>query len=462
MHKGQVMHAKRMMSTFNRRRFLQSAAAVGAGLAFAPAGRSGETAKPDQINVALLGAGAQGMRLMNDCLRIAGVRFKAVCDIWQAYNLKRASRALERYGHAVTAYADYEEMLDQEKDLDAVIVATPDFWHARHGVACLNKGLHVYCESPISNTLEGARSIVKAARKAGRLLQVGHHRRSNPRYILCREKLLNENRLLGQIVAAHGQWNRASQPPLGWPRRAELDEATLHKYGYKSMNQFANWRWYKGLGGGPLLSLGSLQIDVYNWFLVARPTGVLASGCTNYYRKEDFEWPDTVMAICEYDTPQGPIRAYYQILSANRSFGYFEAFLGDQGALVISELSYQGEAYKEPAADESTWTRCVEMGYLKSPAQLRAAERDIAMPMYVVGESPPPLLLKQPPYKLAVQMDKPYHQPHLENFFDAIRGKAKLNCPAEVGYETAVTVLKISEALQAGCRIALKPGDFIV
>ncbi len=172
--------------------------------------------------------------------------------------------------------------------------------------------------------------------------------------------------------------------------------------------------------------------------------------------------PDAVMAICEYDTPQGPLRAYYQILSANRSFGYFEAFLGDQGALLISEFSSQGEAYREPAADESTWTKCVEKGYLKSPAQLGATERDLAMPMYVVAESPPPLLLKQPPYKLAVQMDRPYHQSHLENFFDAIRGKAKLTCPAEVGYETAVTVLKVNEAAEAGRRVEFKPEEFVV
>jgi hypothetical protein len=101
------------------------------------------------------------------------------------------------------------------------------------------------------------------------------------------------------------------------------------------------------------------------------------------------------------------------------------------------------------------------MGYLKSPVQLQPAERDYSLPMYiVVAESPPPL--KQPPYKLAVRMDKPYHQPHLENFFDAIRGRAKLNCPGQTGYETAVTVLKINEALQAGRRIELKPGDFSV
>jgi len=74
-------------------------------------------------------------------------------------------------------------MLDKEQDLDAVIVATPDFWHSPHTVACLEAGLHVYCEKAMSNTLDGARKMVLAARKTKRLLQIGHQRRSNPKYL---------------------------------------------------------------------------------------------------------------------------------------------------------------------------------------------------------------------------------------------------------------------------------------
>jgi hypothetical protein len=71
--------------------------------------------------------------------------------------------------------------------------------------------------------------------------------------------------------------------------------------------------------------------------------------------------------------------------------------------------------------------------------------------------------LKPPSYDIPVSLgDKPYHQPHLENFFNAIRGKAKLNCPAEIGYETAVTVLKVNEAVEAGRKLDFKPEDFTV
>ena len=115
----------------NRRSFLQSSAAVGASLAFSPYifTQAASGASSDDLNVALLGAGAQGQALLNACKDIPGIRFKAVCDIWEAYNLKRTSRILQSQGHELKSYIDYQEMLADQKDLDAVIIATPDFWH---------------------------------------------------------------------------------------------------------------------------------------------------------------------------------------------------------------------------------------------------------------------------------------------------------------------------------------------
>jgi len=226
------------------------------------------------------------------------------------------------------------------------------------------------------------------------------------------------------------------------------------------MHQFRNGRGYKGLGGGPVVDLGSQQIDVYNWLLGTRPRSVLAGGRSGYFRNEGFEWPDTVMVIYEYDTPHGPVIASYQVLSANSSFRHFEAFKGDEGTLVISDDRLLGEAYREPGADSGSWAQWVEKGYLKSPGELSVIEKELALPMYLVAETPPPGVSRELPYKLPVTLDKPRHQPHLENFFDAIRGRAKLNCSAEVGYETAVTVLKINDAIEAGGKVEFKPADF--
>jgi predicted dehydrogenase len=422
--------------------------------AAASAGKANASPGLAELNVALLGVGAQGEVLLDAMLRMPGLRFRAVCDIWKEYNQKRAVNLLRKYKFEVNGYEDHREMLDKEKDLDAVVIATPDFWHAQHTVDCLRAGKHVYCEKEMSNTLEGARSMVLAARETGKLLQIGHQRRSHPRYRHCHEKLLQEARLLGRIVTVNGQWNRAVSPDLGWPERHAIPGDRLRQYGFKSMDQFRNWRWYKGLGGGPIVDLGSHQIDIFNWFLGANPSHVTASGGTDYHDPATHEWYDTVMAIYEYDTKEGPARAYYQTQTTNGSQGYFENFMGDQGTLVISEseANNPGLLYRDPNAP--AWDEWIRKGYVSAPKlQGRNPEDDGVV--LDVRESVSP-----DQHRVPVVLRDPYHQPHLQNFFDSIRGTATLHCPAEVGYETAVTVLKVNEAIEAKRRLSFRAEEF--
>lgn len=455
------MSDQRTGTEINRRNFLRSTAAVSAGLAFSPLLARVVAAGADEINVALLGAGAEGQVLMNACRNIPGVRFKAVCDIWTKYNQRRVSRMLKAYRHDHNTYVDYKDMLANEKDLDAVIIATPDFWHSEHTVACLKAGLHVYCEKEMSNTLEGAKKMLEAAKSTGKLLQIGHQRRSNPRYRHCYEKLIDGAKLLGKITCVNGQWNRskAACEDLGFPKNAPIPQAELEKYGYESMHQFRNWRWYKGLGGGPIVDLGSHQIDIYSWFLGANPKAVMASGGVDYWKppmtKIAHDWYDHVMVIYEYPVGDRTVRAFYQTITTNSSNGYFETFMGDEGTLVISEASGRGTVYREAWVPATNWEKWVKMSFIKEPVEPEE-EKTAGDAVLDVRESPKP-----PSYEIPVTMDnKPYHQPHLENFFNAIRGKAKLNCPAGIGYETAVTVLKVNEAIEAGRKLEFKPSDF--
>ncbi len=117
--------------------------------------------------------------LLDSLLVIEGIRLAAIVDIWD-YNRNSNVRRLKSQGVEVNGYENYEDLLAHEKDLQAVIVATPDFWHAPITNACLKAGLHVYCEKMMSNTIEGARSMVQTMRETGKLLQIGHQRRSKP------------------------------------------------------------------------------------------------------------------------------------------------------------------------------------------------------------------------------------------------------------------------------------------
>lgn len=438
----------------SRREFIARSAAAAAAITIVPRhvlGGPGNTPPSDVLQIGLLGCGAQGQVLLNASLKIPNIRFRAVCDIWKEYNLKRVYRLLKKYKHNPTDYIDYREMLAKEKDnLDAVIVATPDFWHAEHAEKSLEAGLNVYLEKEMSNTIEGAKRIVRAVRRTGKLLQVGHQRRSNPYYRHSYQNVIMENRMLGRITTINGQWNRAVQPDLGWPKKYAIPAARLRQFGFNSMQQHRNWRWYKGLGGGPVVDLGSHQIDIYNWFLNTKPSAVMASGGNDYYDPATHEWFDGVLATFEYETDQGTVRAFYQTITTNSNQGYYETFMGDQGALVISESAGKAGIYREQKAP--LWDEYVEKGILTAPA---APAQQNTTAVLDVRETVPP-----PKYAFPINFNDPYHKPHLENFFDAIRGKATLNCPVEDGYETAVTVLKVNEAVESGRKLTYDPDEF--
>src|SRR3954471_19322238 len=184
-------------SPLTRRRFLSTSAKLGAVIASAPyiaRGAEVGAAKGDIVNVGLIGCGAEGKILTTAALNIPNLRFKAVCDIWP-YAATPMSRLLQKYKHDAKPFEDYKEMLSAVPELDAVIIATPDFMHAEHTVAALKAGKHVYCEKLMSNTVEGARSMVHAARETKKLLQLGHQRRSNPRYLHARDKIVRDAKL---------------------------------------------------------------------------------------------------------------------------------------------------------------------------------------------------------------------------------------------------------------------------
>ena len=383
----------------NRREFIGATTVAGAGLLLnacksdsSPKTASAGNSSLNTINIALIGYGEEGKVLLESLLNIEGVRLVALCDIWD-YHLQEGARYLQKLGNEVRTYENYEDLLAKEKDLQAVLIATPDFCHAPMTNTCLKAGLHVYCEKMMSNTIEGARSMVKTMRDTGKLLQIGHQRRSNPRYLFTLNRLLHDAQFCGRLTAAQAQWNRAVKEDFGWPKKYEMPASTLTKYGYKDMHQFRNWRWYKGLGGGPLSDLGAHQIDIFNWWLG----------------------------------------------------GYFEMFMGDDGTIKMSEDPSLCAIYREARATQVAWEDLVQKGYVRARATSAAdaAKVDVRETAQLAE------------YEIPVFFNKPPHQPHLENFFNAIRGTAKLNCPGDEAFTSEYTIHKANEAVAAQTRISI-------
>ena len=443
-----------------RREFLETGAAAGAGLLWLGA-HAAEPGRPaaDALNIALIGAGDQGRVLINSTLPIGGVRFRAVCDAWP-YRRQGTRYYLSVYKHKVADYADCREMLEKEKDLHAVLIATPDAAHAEQAVACLKAGLHVYCECPMAHTIEGARAMVRAAKETGRLLQIGYQRRSNPRYLYALDKLLREAKLPGRLTHLNAQWCQPIADDLGWPKAAEMSEEALKPLGYASMHEFRNWKHYRKHGAGLFAGLLGHAADVANWFLGASPRSILAAGGTDFYKGRESH--DNVMAVMDYETPEGVVRAFYQALTTTTVGGVaaFEHFLGTEGSLRVSEYPRWTKLFHEPHAPD--WDRWARLNYVvKEP--LPAAEKkegDEAKPEdpNVVKSRETGQVLS---YGLPIVLDKLPHQPHLENFFDAIRGKGELACPAEAALPATVAALKVNEAIEAKKMLELSKENYV-
>ena len=169
-----------------------------------------------------------------------------------------------------------------------------------------------------------------------------------------------------------------------------------------------------------------------------QPNSVLASGGRSFFK--DREHFDNVMCIFDYDSPQGNARAFYQVLTTTSAGGgYYESFMGANGTIEISEREAYTNIYKESGADNgATWDDLVRRGILKKGATGQAAGGADAIASY--ASAPPD------EYGLPGGLNKPPHQPHIENFLGAIRGNNKLNCDALHALEAEAPIYWVNPA----------------
>ena len=441
---------------FNRRSFVKGAAATAAFLPQFNVLRGEDITigpKDDEINVALIGFGAEGKVLSASLVRIPGVRVRAVCDIWR-FERQRARAFFKGYGHTVTLYEDYREMLAKEdKNIDAVIVATPDWMHCEHTCAALRAGKHVYCEKEMSNRLEEAAEMCRVQKETGKLLQIGHQRRSNPRYRHCFEHVVPN--MLGRVTTAYAQWNRTLAPFFTYKKPPKQD--ILTKYGYENAEQFHNWRWFYKYGGGSMVDLGSHQIDLFIWAWGVPPSAVTAIGGTDAFNPPRQAY-DRMYCLYEFQMPDGTRN---EAIYPNARGGFYEQFMGVNASLTIAEISARGNTVqrelRQGGLTDAEWQAFVDKGWIL-PAEgdkvKKEVTKDIAVDTRISAQANG--------NALAVTMNKPAHMPHLENFFAACRHGAALNCPAELAYESAVAVLAANKSADSRAKYVFKPGEFKV
>lgn len=280
-------------------------------------------------------------------------RIMAVADVDRTRVMELAGRA-DASGHPALAYPNLDELLAvHREELDAVIIATPDFLHHEQTIRCLRAGLHVYCEDPISNRIKWAREMVKAAKETGKLLQIGAKLRSHPRYIDLRDRIIGRHRALGSLnhAAARHYHDPYMFMPLGTIASTRSD-AMAREHGYRSRFEMRNWRFFRERGLG-MVGQALHLIDTFNAMLQSTPRRIMAHGDPGFLEPEaaSFEphlWkPGKVIAYLEYDLPPHlhpfgevtKVTATLELLRGYSTMGNGQSFHGEFAAVEVSSWS---------------------------------------------------------------------------------------------------------------------------
>jgi len=293
----------------NRRDFMKRATvtAVGAGLSLSALSARNVLGANEKVRVGVIGSGQMGIANMEAFLKHPQVEIVAVCDVYQP-NLNKGLKAA---GGKAQTYKDFRRILDRQ-DIDAVLVATPDHWHALMSIMACQAGKDVYVEKPVSTFVEEGKYMVKTARKYNRVVQVGMLVRS---WIHTQEavKLVRDG-FLGQVHFVRA-WTYGNEHPEGignppdsappadldwdlWLGPAPKVPYNWNRFGVG--DRWSTFRYFWDYAGGEMTDIGVHRLDIVQWAMnVEGPTNIVALG-GKYCLKDNRETPETLQVTYEY------------------------------------------------------------------------------------------------------------------------------------------------------------------
>jgi predicted dehydrogenase len=407
-----------MHDELNRRDFVKSGAGLVSAITLAPSAAALLTPlKSDEpLPVAVIGVGKQGRLILGELAKFDFVEVAAVCDT----NERRRASA-ERRAQGARGYADHRELLDVEKDVRAVFLATPSHRHTAIAEEVLGRGLHLYCEAPLATTVEDAKKIAVAAKSAKGLFHAGLQLRANPIYSLARSFV--RSGAIRDIVALRGQYHRKSSGriPVSDPAR----------------EREMNWALYRESSIGLPGEKGIHSFDAVSWFTKKRPVSVAGWGDVMLY-DDGREVADTVQ--CALGFPGG-LRMGYDATLANSFEGTYELFTGTMGSVKL--IGNLGWMFKEADAPTQGWeVYAVRQHFHKEEGITLIANAT--------------KLARQGKLEEGVGLEHPELYYGLADFLaGVVENKTETACPAQVGLEATVVGIKAHEAILTGSEIAL-------
>jgi predicted dehydrogenase len=348
----------------HRRRFLKTST-TGAAWALAGVSSPGHAQSAnDAIQVGIIGPGSRGTQLMRECIELGSAhnaRLIGVCDIWNRALERAARHVREVYGTEPKVYRRHEELL-ADKEIDAIIIATPDHQHARMLMQAVEAGKDVYCEKPMANILKDANDALAVVRSSGRVVQMGTQRRSLPRYQTARD-LMREGRI-GRLVKVDICGNQYS--PYRWAftpqdyaslRESDVDwKAFLMGKPDRPFDPkiYRSYRLFREFSGAIIDQWMSHSMDMVH-FLTDEPYPLSSVALGGVYEYRDFrENPDTIQVAFEYGRKRPKFLVSYSACLSNGT-GWGTDLLGTNGTLEVEDrfrLSGDGLGKRPEAIQE--------------------------------------------------------------------------------------------------------------
>jgi predicted dehydrogenase len=352
-----------MPDELNRRDFLDNSGKLAAGTAGAAAWSAlhpavqvarGEMVAPsEKLRIALIGCGGMGNYDLDDFMRAPEVSVVALCDVDQRHLDRTASKVEKKYGKKPMTSADFHKILDN-KDIDAVIIGTPDHWHAIPFVYACMAGKDVYCEKPISHNIKEGRAMIDAAQKYKRVSQIGTQQRSGEHFQKA-VKLVRDGEL-GRITMTR-TWNFSNEAPGGCGKPADRDQAPkgvdydrwlgpAPKRPFNSARFHGTFRWFYDYASGMIGDWNVHLQDIIHWAMdVTAPKSVHAAG--GKFALDDIrDTPDTLLVTYEFDSPHGPFVQFYEMRKGNNRGiggdpGHGMQFHGTDATLYLDRDGFQ-------------------------------------------------------------------------------------------------------------------------
>ena len=287
-----IKNEVKSQKNISRRKFITNTSLAFAAISIIPRHVMGQgfIAPSDKINLGIIGLGKQGNILSNKFLSNTAVQVVAGSDVWdtkRAFFKNNLEKLYTKHRNVdsfkgVNTYLEYKEILNRD-DVDAVVIATPDHWHAIQSINAMKAGKHVYCEKPLTNTITEGRAIADAVKETKKIFQTGSMQRSWGKFITAQEivssgKLGSIKKVLVNVGDPARSYDLPSEPlPNGIDWNRWCGPAPLigynDKIAPKVVRKYPDWRNYKEIGGGILADWGAHMFDIAQWCLGMDHTG---------------------------------------------------------------------------------------------------------------------------------------------------------------------------------------------